>query len=180
MEYIQIFARFVILLEELLDELPPEPESPPESESPPEPEPPTVVLEDVDPSVGLMLWAENRRAELEKIKERRQTHIQAMYDQLESLWRRMGVPATHVHAFVDAQKGSTDNTIRAYEEELDRMLELKRESMSVFVENARAEITKLWDDLMVGDDERADFAPFADGMFYALILVSLLNVHNIR
>ncbi|KAJ3486631.1 hypothetical protein NLI96_g4098 [Meripilus lineatus] len=162
MEYIQIFARFVILLEELLDELPPEPESPPESESPPEPEPPTVVLEDVDPSVGLMLWAENRRAELEKIKERRQTHIQAMYDQLESLWRRMGVPATHVHAFVDAQKGSTDNTIRAYEEELDRMLELKRESMSVFVENARAEITKLWDDLMVGDDERADFAPFAD------------------
>ena len=45
------------------------------------------------------------------------------------------------------------------------MMELKRERMGTFVENARAEITKLWDDLMVGQEERADFAPFADGEY---------------
>ena len=65
--------------------------------------------------------------------------------------------------FVEAHRGSTELTIQAYEAELDRMLELKRERMSTFVENARAEISKLWDDLMVGEQERAEFAPFADG-----------------
>ena len=45
------------------------------------------------------------------------------------------------------------------------MLELKRERMAEFVENARAEITKLWEELMLGDDERAEFAAYYDGMF---------------
>ena len=45
----------------------------------------------------------------------------------------------------------------------ERMLELKRERMGTFVENARAEIVRLWDELMVSEEERADFAPFADG-----------------
>lgn len=66
-------------------------------------------------------------------------------------------------AFVEAHRGSTEETVREYEEELERMLELKRERMGVFVQSAREEIMKLWDDLMVGNDERADFAPFADG-----------------
>ena len=43
------------------------------------------------------------------------------------------------------------------------MLELKRERMGTFVASAREEIGKLWDDLMAGEEGRADFAPFADG-----------------
>lgn len=43
------------------------------------------------------------------------------------------------------------------------MLELKRESMSVFIKNARAEIDRLWDELILGEDERGSFAPFVDG-----------------
>jgi Ase1/PRC1/MAP65 family protein len=43
------------------------------------------------------------------------------------------------------------------------MLELKRESMSVFISNARAEIEYLWDELILGDEERGSFAPFVDG-----------------
>lgn len=42
------------------------------------------------------------------------------------------------------------------------MLELKREKMSTFIENARKEIRQLWGELMVGEEEQADFAPFAD------------------
>ena len=53
-------------------------------------------------------------------------------------------------------------------EELERMLELKREKMSTFVENARDEIRKLWDELMVGEEEQADFAPFADGKHFKI------------
>jgi protein regulator of cytokinesis 1 len=88
-----------------------------------------------------------------------------MYDQLEGLWRRMGVGDAEIDAFVENHKGSTEETIREYEEELERMLELKRERMGAFVESAREEIVKLWDDLMIAEDERADFAPFADGRF---------------
>jgi hypothetical protein len=43
------------------------------------------------------------------------------------------------------------------------MLELKRESMSIFIANARVEIERLWDELILGDDERGSFAPFVDG-----------------
>ncbi|CAL1710901.1 unnamed protein product [Somion occarium] len=149
-EYERIFARFVARMEELSDEELSNSTAP------------TVGLEGVDPTQGLMAWAEAKRAALEDIKRRRESHIQAMYDQLEALWRRLGVPDADMDAFVEAQRGSTEDTVRAYEEELDRMLELKREKMSTFVENARDEIRKLWDDLMVGEEERADFAPFAD------------------
>ncbi|KAI0071602.1 hypothetical protein K474DRAFT_1668836 [Panus rudis PR-1116 ss-1] len=150
MEYERIFAKFVARLEELSEE------------DLADVTKPTVGLEGVEPSPGLLLWAERKMAELDDIKRRRETYIQTMYDQLEALWRRLGVAEKDMDAFVEANRGSTEETVRAYEEELDRMLELKRERMSVFVENAREEIRKLWDDLMVGAEERADFAPFAD------------------
>ena len=150
-EYERIFARFVARVEELSDE------SLSSSAAP------TIGLEGVEPTPGLVAWAESKCASLEDIKRRRENHIQTMYDQLEALWRRLGVPEQDMDEFVEQQRGSTETTIKAYEVELDRMLELKRERMSTFVENARSEIEKLWDELMVGQEERADFAPFADG-----------------
>ena len=150
-EYQRIFARFVARMEEASEE------DLQDSAAA------HVGLEGVEPTPGLLAWAEATRAALEDVKRKREAHIQAMYDQLEALWRRLGVPDADMDAFVEAQRGSTDETVRAYEEELERMLELKRERMGTFVENARAEIVKLWDELMVCENERADFAPFADG-----------------
>lgn len=122
-----------------------------------------IGMEGVEPTPGLISWAENLRNSLEDTKKRRESHIQAMYDQLECLWRRMGISDEDMDAFVDAHRGSTEETVREYEEELERMLELKREKMGAFVASAREEIIKLWDELMVGDEERGCFAPFADG-----------------
>jgi Ase1/PRC1/MAP65 family protein len=120
-------------------------------------------LEGVEPTPALLEWSERTLTMLENTKRRREAQIQALYDQLEALWRRLGVSEADMDGFVDAHQGSTEAVVRAYEEELECMLELKRERMGVFVENARQEIEKLWDELMVGEDERADFAPFADG-----------------
>ena len=153
-EYLRIFAGFVRKLEEV------------DVNSLPENQPIPIGLENVDPTPGLLHWATSLQTSLEDIKRRREAHIQAMYDQLEGLWRRMGISDVDMDAFVENHKGSTEETIRRYEEELERMLELKRERMGNFVENARGEIVGLWDDLMIGEDERADFAPFADGMVY--------------
>lgn len=152
-KYQRIFARFVARMEEAADEN--------LSESAAA----TRGLEGVDPTPHLLAWAESTRAGLEDIKRKREAHIQAMYDQLEALWRRLGVPDADMDKFVEAHRGSTEATVKEYEDELERMLELKRERMSVFVENARTEIVKLWDELMVSEEERADFAPFADGKY---------------
>ena len=150
-DYQQILARFVLKLEEVgVDNLP-------ENQSTP------IGLENVDPSPRLLQWASSLRASLEDTKRRREAHIQTMYDQLEGLWRRMGVSDADIDAFVETHKGSTEETVQEYEEELERMLELKRERMGAFVESAREEIVKLWDELMIGEEEKADFAPFIDG-----------------
>ena len=127
-----------------------------------------IGLEGVDPTPALLAWTEATKSELEEVKRRRETHIQAMYDQLEALWRRLGVPEEAMDGFVEEHRGSTEETIRAYEGELERMLELRQERMGAFIENARNEIVKLWDDLMVGEEEREDFAPFGDGLCSAI------------
>lgn len=146
----RIFARFVVRLEE--------------AEVHGEPiEGTHVGLEGVDPTPALTEWAENLRVELEETKTRREIQIQDMYDQLEALWRRLGVPDESMDGFVEENRGSTVENVKAYEDELERMLDLKRERMSTFIENARSEIERLWDDLMVGEEERADFVPLADG-----------------
>jgi len=148
--YQRIFARFVAQAEEA------------ESENLNLAE---VALTGVDPTPGLLSWASSLVFSLAALKSRREAHIQAMYDQLEALWRRLGVSEGDMDGFVEAHRGSTEEVVQEYEDELERMMELKRERMGIFVENARVEIEKLWDDMMVGEDERRDFAPFVDGRF---------------
>ncbi|VDB91686.1 unnamed protein product [Peniophora sp. CBMAI 1063] len=128
-------------------------------------------LDGVQPTPGLLDWAVTMRGALEQLKRAREVAIQAMYDQLEVLWRRMGVPDTQMDAFVDANRGATEEVVRAYEQELDGMLELKRERMAEFVENARAEIAKLWEELMLGEEERTEFAAYYDDEFTEELLV---------
>ena len=115
--YQGIFAGFVARVEEA------ETEALSENQTVP------IGLQNVDPTPGLLSWALNLRTSLEDTKRRREAHIQAMYDQLEGLWRRLGVADADMDAFVEAHRGSTEETIREYEEELERMLELKRSMM---------------------------------------------------
>ena len=70
-----------------------------------------------------------------------------------------------MEGFVQAHRGSTQEVVAQYENELERMMKLKRRGMGVFIGNARDEIERLWDDMLVGEDERRDFAPFVDGEY---------------
>ncbi|KAF9269834.1 hypothetical protein L218DRAFT_916334 [Marasmius fiardii PR-910] len=119
-------------------------------------------LHNVEPCPSLLNWAHTLQSTLDDMKRRRQAHIQAMFDQLDGLWRRLGVEDEDMEAFVEVNKGTTEECVTAYEEELERMLELKRERMGVFVANARDEIQRLWDDLMTGEEERGAFGAFVD------------------
>ncbi|TFK23330.1 hypothetical protein FA15DRAFT_695155 [Coprinopsis marcescibilis] len=135
-------------------------------------------LENVEPTLQLLAWATQLVNSLTDLKRTRERHIQAMYDQLEVLWTRLGVSEQDIDAFVDVNRGSTRSCVKEYEEELERMMELKRERMGLFVSNAREEIEKLWDDVMVGEQERADFAPFFDDEFTEDLLT--LHEHEIK
>ncbi|THH10768.1 hypothetical protein EW146_g8269 [Bondarzewia mesenterica] len=130
-----------------------------------------IGLDGVEPTPGLLAWADALLSELEETKCRRETRIQAMFDQLEGLWRRLGVSDADMDGFVEAHRGSTEVTEQAYDEELERMLELKRERMGTFIQNARDEIDRLWEELMVGAEERADFAPFSDDQHTEELLI---------
>ncbi|EIW75642.1 hypothetical protein CONPUDRAFT_77281 [Coniophora puteana RWD-64-598 SS2] len=125
---------------------------------------PTALLHSmrVQPIPALVEWAANLCDRLSGLKKGREAQIQAMYDQLEGLWRRMGVPEEAMDGFVEANCGTTEASIAAYEEELERMVELKRERMGEFVDNARKEIQKLWDELMIGEQEREACVLFWD------------------
>ncbi|KAF8586752.1 hypothetical protein K439DRAFT_916927 [Ramaria rubella] len=150
--YHAVFGRFVVRLQEASDESL-------DLESPGNE---TFGVEGVEPTVGLVQWAESTKTELEELKSRREAHIQAIYNELDTLWRRLGVEEAEMDAFVDANRGSAEANVQAYEAEHERMLDLKRESMSIFITNARAEIERLWDELILGDEERGAFAPFID------------------
>jgi len=118
----------------------------------------------IEPTQGILALADRLHLELGELKRRREVHIQAMYEQLEALWRRMGVDVDGIEGFVEANRRSTGAVIQAYEEELERMIDLRRERMGEFIANARTEIESLWEELMVGDEQRDDdFAAFADG-----------------
>jgi len=120
----------------------------------------------IEPTQGIIAWANRLHLELGELKRRREVHIQAMYEQLEALWRRMGVDVDGMEGFVEANRGSMGAVIQAYEEELERMIDLRRERMGEFIANACTEIESLWEELMVGDERQDDFAAFADGELF--------------
>jgi protein regulator of cytokinesis 1 len=136
---------------------------------------PAEALAGVEPTPALAAWATRTLEHLLELKARREAEIQGLYDALEALWARLGVPADAMAGFVEAHEGSTAAVVAAYEDELARMEGLKRERMGVFVANARAEITALWDELMVSPEERADYAPFYDGEIRSHLFQLMLN-----
>ena len=101
--------------------------------------------------------------QLEDEKTRREAYIQTIFDQLDALWKRLGISDEDVDEFVELNRGSTLQNIRAYENELEHMQQVKREKMSVFIKSAREEIENLWEDLIYGDVEREAFTAFHDG-----------------
>jgi protein regulator of cytokinesis 1 len=70
-------------------------------------------VEGVDPTVDLMEWAEALKIALEDEKTRREDYIQGMYDQLEILWKRLGVEEQETDAFVEENSGTAPSNVQA-------------------------------------------------------------------
>ncbi|TIB06195.1 hypothetical protein E3P96_00699 [Wallemia ichthyophaga] len=124
-----------------------------------------TVLELLTPTDALLAHTETLMEEYEQEKLRRENEIQVLYDELSPLWDKLDISEDDREAFINANMGSTLSVIEAYHDELNRMLELKRENMALFVQRIRIDIEKLWDFIQIGTNERAHFTAFTDDSF---------------
>lgn len=105
---------------------------------------------------------EEKRGRERKLKELRST--------VEGLWDRLNVEETDRKRFLAGNRGCGLRAINEFEAELDRLNELKRQNLHLFVEDARYKLQELWDGLYFSEEEMLDFAPaFSDVYSDALL-----------
>ncbi|BEJ16879.1 hypothetical protein CspHIS471_0602800 [Cutaneotrichosporon sp. HIS471] len=117
-------------------------------------------MEEVEPEVGLINWADALLQLWMDEKEARDERIQALYERIEPLWDRLKVEPEYIHSFTERNVGSGLESITAYEEELDRMLEKRKASLSTFIINVRKEVAELQNALLLSEEEKGQFGAF--------------------
>ena len=106
--------------------------------------------------------SEEKRSRERKLKELKST--------VEDLWDRLGMEQTDRKRFLAGNRGCGLRAINEFEAELDRLNELKRENLHLFVEDARYKLQELWDGLYFSEEEMLEFAPaFSDVYSDALL-----------
>ena len=118
-----------------------------------------LLSEKILPTSSNLQRVASRRATLESEKANREARIQGLYDELSELWMQFDAPQDEMEEFVQGNCGSTLEVIEAYQRELQKMQELKKEHMSLFIEKVRERIRRLWDTLRLSDAERRESFP---------------------
>ncbi|WWD16447.1 hypothetical protein CI109_100873 [Kwoniella shandongensis] len=131
-------------------------------------------LDGVEPEIGLIEWADEITDLWNGRKEEHEARIQELFNLVEPLWSRLEVDAETTELFIEMNRGSGDATIAAYEAEYERLLEIRRSSLSSFIVNTRKEIDELQTELMMSDEERAEFGAFIDDDYSE----ELLHLHE--
>jgi protein regulator of cytokinesis 1 len=104
-----------------------------------------------------------KRDRLVDEKQAREKRIQQMSAQIEQLWERLCIPEEECRVFKARNRGVGMRIINEYEDELARLLELKKQNLGLFVEESRIQIQALWDSLYFSEEEMLDFTPAFSG-----------------
>ncbi|KAL8859983.1 MAG: hypothetical protein Q9178_003532 [Gyalolechia marmorata] len=111
-----------------------------------------------------------RRDRLLEEKRGRERKLKELKAHVEGLWDRLGVEASDRKRFLAQNRGCGLRVINEFEAELDRLNELKRQNLHLFVEDARYKLQALWDELYFSEEEMLDFTPaFSDVYSDALL-----------
>ncbi|EIW69021.1 hypothetical protein TREMEDRAFT_62739 [Tremella mesenterica DSM 1558] len=124
-----------------------------------------IGMEIVEPEQGLLEWTESLNELWTEEKDRRQNRIQELYNQVEPLWIRLEMEQDAMDLFIEMNRGCGEAVIEAYEVEVDRCLQLRRNSLEKFINAVRTEIEILWDELMMSEEDKGDFGPFIDDVY---------------
>lgn len=111
-----------------------------------------------------------RRERLIEQKRGRERKVKELRSTIEGLWDRLGVKEADRKQFLAGTRGCGLRVINEFEAELDRLNELKRQNLHLFVEDARYKLQELWDGLYFSEEEMLEFAPaFSDVYSDALL-----------
>ncbi|GHJ89222.1 hypothetical protein NliqN6_5624 [Naganishia liquefaciens] len=118
----------------------------------------TVLAE--QPTGALMSWAKETVLLWQAEKKAREEQIQALYDQVEPIWHRLGFEQDDINAFVEEHCGLDQEVLQAYRDELSRVKILRQEKLASFIDAVRSEITGLWQSLHYGPQTCRYFEAF--------------------
>ena len=111
-----------------------------------------------------------RRDKLLEEKKAREKRLKELKTSVEGLWDRLGVEDMDRKRFLAGTRGCGLRVINEFEAELDRLNELKRQNLHLFVEDARYKLQELWDTLYFSEEEMLEFTPaFSDVYSDALL-----------
>ncbi|ORX35209.1 microtubule associated protein-domain-containing protein [Kockovaella imperatae] len=122
----------------------------------------TKGLEGIEPDRSLIQWLEEMVAMWTAERDARISRIQELYDRLEPMWSRLEIDQETQDLFIEMNRGCGMTVISAYEDELERCMDLRRSSLSAFMVAARQELEELWNALLYSEEERREFGPFID------------------
>ena len=112
----------------------------------------------------------SRRDKLLEEKRSRERRLKELKVQVEALWNRLGIEDMDRKRFLAGTRGCGLRVINDFEAELDRLNELKRQNLHLFVEDARFKLQDLWDVLYFSEEEMLAFTPaFSDVYSDALL-----------
>ncbi|MCJ1431248.1 hypothetical protein MMC27_000599 [Xylographa pallens] len=113
---------------------------------------------------------QSKRDKLLDEKRNRERKLKELKVTVEGLWNRLGVEDMDRKRFLAGARGCGLRVINEFEAELDRLNELKRQNLHLFVEDARYKLQELWDSLYFSEEEMLDFTPaFSDVYSDALL-----------
>lgn len=111
-----------------------------------------------------------RKDKLTEEKRGRERKVKELKITVEGLWDRLGVEDMDRKRFLSENRGYGLRVINEFEAELDRLNELKRQNLHLFVEDARYKLQELWDSLYFSEEEMLEFTPaFSDVYSDALL-----------
>ncbi|KAA6408492.1 MAG: hypothetical protein FRX48_07574 [Lasallia pustulata] len=113
---------------------------------------------------------QSKRDKLVEEKRGRERRLKELKITVENLWDRLGVEEPDRKIFIAGNRGCGLRSINEFEAELDRLNELKRQNLHLFVEDARYKLQELWDGLYFSEEEMLEFTPgFSDVYSDALL-----------
>ena len=111
-----------------------------------------------------------KRDRLLEEKRGRERKLKELKSTVEELWNRLSIEEIDRKRFLAGNRGCGLRAINEFEAELDRLNELKRQNLHLFVEDARYKLQELWDSLYFSEEEMLEFAPaFSDVYSDALL-----------
>ncbi|CAK4277192.1 unnamed protein product [Aphanomyces euteiches] len=111
-------------------------------------------------SLNLIELISNRIVELTKIEMAREDEKKSLVDQIQPLWDRFKISRNAQDEFLEANKGISTTNLTNMRQELEKLMELKRERLAELLADVRGQIETLWTNLECAETARMAFGPF--------------------